>query len=162
MGWSVALTYGACERKAVENLRRQDYEAFCPLLACPSKSDLGRTVESPLFPCYVFVMISPHQKWHSINNTYGVIRLLTDRNQDNPRPLYVHDEKIEEIRSLSMTVEHPLPAGTLVLVRARGNPFYEKVGTVVSMDKSMRVSVLMSILNRDVEIKFELAELEKL
>lgn len=163
MSWAVVQTYGACECRAVENLQRQSYEAFCPLLALPSRSDLGRTVESPLFPCYVFVGIAPGQSWRSINSTYGVVRLLTDRSREDPRPLFVHDDKISEILALSRTVEDPLPAGTLVRVRGRSNPFYDMIGTVVGMDKMMRVSVLMSVFNRDVVVDFvNPAELERL
>jgi transcription antitermination factor NusG len=163
MGWSVVLTYGTCERKAVENLKRQDYESFCPLFERPSKSNLTQTVETPLFPCYIFVSIEPEQPWHSINSTPGVVRLLTDRNRLNPKPLFVRDEKVDEILAWSRTAEDPLPAGTLVRVRGRTNPFYDMTGTVVGMDKLMRVSVLMSVFNRDVIVEFvHPAELEKL
>jgi transcription antitermination factor NusG len=163
MSWAVVQTYATCEARAVENLRRQYYEAFCPLLALPRRSDLSRLVEAPLFPCYVFVSIAPEQPWRSINNTYGVVRLLTDRSRELPRPLFVHDDKISEILALSMTVEDPLPAGTLVRVRGRANPFYDLVGTVMGMDKLMRVSVMMSVFNRDVVVEFvSPAELEKI
>jgi transcriptional antiterminator RfaH len=162
MSWAVVQTYAACEARAVENLQRQHYEAFCPLLARPSRSDLSRTVDAPLFPCYVFVSIALEQSWRSINSTYGVVRLLTDRNRDNPRPLYVHDEKISDILALSRTVEDPLPAGTLVRVRGRANPFYDLIGTVVGMDRLMRVTVMMSVFNRDVVVEFvSPSELEK-
>jgi transcription antitermination factor NusG len=160
--WSVVLTYGGCERKAVENLRRQHYDAFCPLVARPSKSDLAHLVESPLFPCYAFVGISPDQGWRSINSTYGVVRLLTDRSRVDPRPLYVDDGKIEEIMALSRSAENPLPVGTVVRVRRRGNPFCDMIGTIVGMDRVARVSVLMSMFNRDVVVEFVVSELEKL
>jgi transcription antitermination factor NusG len=104
MGWAVAQTYAACERRAVENLERQNCEAFCPLFARPSKLDATRSVDSPLFPCYVFVCLDPHQLWHSINSTYGVIRLLTDRNRLGPRPMLVPDEKVSEVLRLAETV----------------------------------------------------------
>jgi hypothetical protein len=111
----------------------------------------------------VFVGIAPGQSWRSINSTYGVVRLLTDRSREDPRPLFVHDDKISEILALSRTVEDPLPAGTLVRVRGRSNPFYDMIGTVVGMDKMMRVSVLMSVFNRDVVVDFvNPAELERL
>jgi transcription antitermination factor NusG len=154
MSWAVAQTYGSCERKAIDNLRRQGYEAFFPLFAHPSKSDISRTIESPLFPCYVFVQLEPQQPWHSINNTYGVIRLLTDRNRICPRPTLVPDEKIDEILFLAKAAIEPMPIGTHVRVRHRDSPFYDMSGTVVEMSKSMCVSVMMSIFNRDVVVEF--------
>ena len=161
--WSVALTHRAAEHKAVENLKRQDYDAFCPLIVRPSRSDLRCTVEAPLFPRYVFVGIAPEKSWRSINSTYGVVQVLTNRDRMYPRPLFVDDAKIDEILTLSRTVEDPLPPGTLVRVRGRNNPFYDLVGTVIEMDKLMRVSVLMNIFNRDVSVEFlNPVELEKL
>lgn len=153
-GWGVVQTYYGNERKAVENLHRQNFEAFCPLAALRSRSKLIGTVESPLFPCYVFVLIAPQQRWSCINSTYGVIRLLTDLNTYAPRPLFVPDSKINEILALSNTVADPLPIGTVVRVRNRNNPFFDTVGTVVGMDKTMRISVMMNIFNRDVVVEF--------
>jgi transcriptional antiterminator RfaH len=161
MSWAVAQTYASQERRAVENLQRQGYEAFCPLFAHPSKSDVSRLVESPLFACYVFVNIDLERRWVSINSTFGVIRLLTDRNKINPVPLFVPDEKIGEILSLSKTVTDPLPIGTHVRVRVHGNPFYDMIGTVAGMDRLTRISVLMTVFNRDVEVKFDPIELER-
>lgn len=162
-GWSVALTYGSSERKAVGNLVRQGYEAFCPLVSRRSRSDIRRTIESPLFPCYVFVKIAPQQLWSSINSTYGVVHLLTNRDQSNPKPLFVDDTKIDEILTLHKAAEDPFPIGTLVRVRGRSNPFYDLTGTILSMNKLMKISVLMNIFNRDVVVEFvNPAELEKL
>jgi transcription antitermination factor NusG len=47
-----------------------------------------------------------------------------------------------------------MPIGTHVRVRHRDSPFYDMSGTVVEMSKSMCVSVMMSIFNRDVVVEF--------
>lgn len=162
-GWAICQTYGAQERKALVNLERQGFEAFCPLFSRPSKSNIRVNVESPLFPCYLFVKIDPLSPWQSINYTLGVIRLLTDRNPVDPRPLFVLDSKIADIQALTKTAEEPFPPGTQVRVRTRDSSFHDQVGTVVRMDKAMRVQVLMSFFNRDVVVTFENpAELESI
>jgi transcriptional antiterminator RfaH len=153
-GWACAHTRSGEERRAVENLARQGYEAFCPLQMRPSRSDVRKAVSLPLFPCYVFVLIAPDQRWRSINSTYGVIRLLTSHGTMDPRPLFVRDEKVAEIRALAQTVADPMPPGTVVRVRQRSSPLYDMVGEVVRMDGTMRVSVLMSIFNRDTVVEF--------
>ena len=153
-GWACVHTYSGSERRAVENLVRQGYEAFCPQHMRPSRADVRKTVSYPLFPCYVFVLITVDQRWRSINSTYGVIRLLTNHGPGDPRPLFVRDDKISEIRVLAQTVADPMPVGTVVRVRQRSNPLYDMVGEVVAMDGVMRVSVLMSIFNRDVVVEF--------
>lgn len=153
-GWACVHTYSGAERKAVENLERQGYKSFCPLHLRPSKGDIRKTVSTPLFPCYVFVLIGVDQRWRSINSTYGVIRLLTNHGAIDPCPLFVRESKMAEIRALAETVVEPMPVGTVVRVRQRNNPLYDVVGEVVGMDGTMRVSVLMSIFNRDVVVEF--------
>lgn len=153
-GWAVAQTHVQSERKAVENLRRQHYDAFCPLYTHPSRSNVRELVESPLFLNYIFVRIEQDQPWYAINSTLGVVRLLTTRDDQDPRPLFVRDEKIEEILTLRATAQAPFPPGTLVRVRRRDSSFYDQVGTVVRMSKVMRVSVMMSMFDREVVVEF--------
>ena len=81
----------------------------------------------------------------------------------DPAPLFVPDHKIEHIRTLCKTVDDPLPPGTLVRVRNKDSAFFETVGTVVGLDKTLRVTVLMHIFNRDVNIQFaNISDLQKL
>lgn len=159
MGWACAQTYGNQEAKAVLNLRRQNYTAFCPQVLRPVLGRQGEHVRRPLFPCYVFVLIEPDQPWRSIDSTYGVIRLLTDRHREQPRPLYVADSLIEFW--INDRYEEPLPVNALVRVRQKDSPFFETIGTVVEMSASQRVSVLMTLFNRDVVVEFSAAALEE-
>ena len=154
MPWGVAYTYASQEARAVENLGRQGFEAFCPMYARPARRDVRSTVDSPLFPCYVFVALTVDQRWRCINGTRGVIRLLTSRSDDDPRPLVVGDDRMAEIQALSRSSAEPFPPGTVVRVRKRTSPLYDLVGTVVAMDKLMRVSVLMSVFQRDTMVEF--------
>jgi transcription antitermination factor NusG len=150
----VAQTYSSQEKRAVENLLRQGFDAFCPLEGRASKTSPLLSVEVPLFPCYVFVGLALDQPWQSINSTYGVIRLLTDRHRVSPRPLFVRGaEVIRAVSRLRESVNDPFPPGTIV--RVRHGPFTSFLGTVQSMDKHMRIKVLLSIFDRDTRVEFD-------
>lgn len=164
MGWAVAQTYGSSERKAVENLKRQDFDAFCPFYARPLLSRSRGPRELPLFPCYVFVDIPQDYPWAAVNNTIGVIRLLTNRNRDNPKPLYVSDEYIESLTWLAKRAgDNTIPPGTVIKVKQKDSPFADLIGTVVGMTKEDRLKVLMSLFNkRDVVVEFDIGSIEVL
>lgn len=159
-GWGVILTHGGQERYAVSNLvnplNNGGYDAFCPLEKRPSRANPGRMVEVPLFPCYVFVLLDLRRQWRSIDSTYGVIRLLTNRNRDNPVPLFVNDldERVTgALEKLREAATNPFEPGTVV--RVRSGPFTSFEGVVEGMGKSERLTVLLSIFNRDTRVEFD-------
>jgi transcriptional antiterminator RfaH len=161
MSWSVVQTYGSSERKAVENLQRQGFDAFCPFYVRSPLSHSRGPRELPLFPCYAFIDIPQNMPWAAVNNTLGVIRLLTNRNKDNPKPLYVSDEYITGLTFLlKQAGDNRIPRGTIVRIRQKESPFADLVGTVISMDKDDRLRVLMSLFNRDVVVEFDASSVE--
>lgn len=152
-GWACVQTYSSQEKFAVENLLRQEYHAFCPLEGRPSKTNALLSVEVPIFPSYVFVRLAAGQPWQSIDSTRGVIRLLTDRNRINPRPLFALDSEVNRaVERLQESVSDPFPPGTTV--RVRHGAFTSFVGEVQKMDKHMRLTVLLSIFGRDTTVEF--------
>jgi transcriptional antiterminator RfaH len=160
--YGVIQTYASQERYAVKNLANQGYDAFCPLEHRPSKADPARMVETPLFPCYVFVLLGRDQPWRSIDSTYGVIRLLTDRHRDSPSPLLMHDldDRVTyALEKLRKSVTEPFAPGTIV--RITQGPWKSFEGTVEKLDKKMRLWVLLSIFNRDTRVEFGPTDLEE-
>jgi transcription antitermination factor NusG len=110
----------------------------------------------------VFVNLHPDRSWTPINNTYGVIRLLTNRNRLNPRPLFIADSFIESIEDLRRKSERKegLPPNTIVRIRQRDHPFYDYTGTVIGMDLSSRVRVLMSLFSRELMVTLQVTDVE--
>ncbi len=152
-------TYGGAEHKAVENLARQGYEAFCPTYTRPA---FGRTPERslPLFPAYVFVLIVEGHVWRSINSTVGCIRLLTDQHHrrwsatdKDPKPIFINDDFVRSLTGLRLL--RTIDPGTVVRVRKKDSPFYDLTGTVVGLGKDQRVWVLMSLFSRDTVVEFD-------
>lgn len=160
MPWACVHTYGGMERRATENLERQEYRVAMPLIRCRNPRSLGELVERPLFPCYVFVMLAPDQRWSSVNGTRGVIRLLTTGGADDPRPMFLPDGVVEAWRD---PAEEPgltakrlvLPRGTVVRVRSPGHSFLGMEGVVEEITSAQRVHVLFSLFNRQTRVTFE-------
>lgn len=156
MGWACIQTYGGQEAKAILNLRRQGFEAFCPSFVRPADSRKAAPLSHPLFPGYAFVLIDPGiTHWGPINSTLGVIRLLTNNSRTAPVVLFVADSLIESLTALRVLEDSGLRPDAVVRVKRLGSPFYDLVGTVVGMTNSQRVQVLMSLFNRDTVVEFD-------
>ena len=79
--WFVVSTYPQAERRALDHLQQQGYQAYLPLCTIRRRDRVLRTlfhpVEAPLFPSYAFVSFDPqHDPWRPIVNTLGVYALL--------------------------------------------------------------------------------------
>ena len=158
MPWAVVHTYGGQEEKAVVNLLRQGFEAFCPRYVRASDArQSGTSPSHPLFPSYAFVQLDLDSRWASINSTLGVIRLLTSGPRPSPRPSFVADSFIDGLDRMGVRHEGTLLPNTVVRVRRIDSPLYDLVGTVVGMANRDRVRVLMSLMSRDTVVEFEVA-----
>ena len=75
-GWAVVNTQPHRETIALENLERQDFRAYCPVIRkrvrhARRSLDLLR----PLFPGYLFAQVTL-DRWRPILSTYGVRSLV--------------------------------------------------------------------------------------
>jgi transcriptional antiterminator RfaH len=86
------------EQRALENLQRQGYEAWLPLITV-EKLRRGRLTElvEPMFSRYLFIRLdTQHSNWSPIRSTLGVSRLVTFGNVPAP----IADNLIETLRGL--------------------------------------------------------------
>lgn len=78
-GWYLIYTKPRQERLAGDNLERQGYPAYLPLVATRRRRE-GRIakVTEALFPRYLFVRLSPERDdWRPIRSTLGVVALVS-------------------------------------------------------------------------------------
>ena len=74
--WVLVYTKAKEEKKANENLVRQGFKTFLPLIAASNKNRESKSL-LPVFPRYVFAQINlDHDNWTSINSTYGVCNIV--------------------------------------------------------------------------------------
>lgn len=162
--WSCAQTQPGQEQRALQNLRRQGYDAFYPFYLSTTKK-LRQTVVRPVFSSYVFVRIFEDYPWSSINGTYGITRLLTSqiRGSDHRVPQRVPqdfmDGLTQYLKSSNSMLGPQFSESTRVRIR-RG--VLQNHEAIVKWSNDERAGLLFQILNREVEIEFALDEIEAL
>ena len=74
--WVLIYTKAKEEKKANENLQRQGFKTFLPLIA-PSNKNCEFKSLVPVFPRYLFAEINPElDNWTSIKSSYGVSHIV--------------------------------------------------------------------------------------
>ena len=153
MRWYVIHAKPRQEARALENLERQGYEAWLPMLTV-QKILRGRVadVTEPLFSRYLFIRLDTVQSnWSPIRSTLGVSRLVTFGNQ----PAVVPDALIDDLRRLpSRSPERLFQNGQSI--RLVGGPLRGLEGIFEQADGEQRAMVLIELLNKQHRIHADL------
>jgi transcriptional antiterminator RfaH len=155
-GWVVINTQPHREQIAVENLLRQDFLPYCPLIKRRRRHARRVTdVLRPLFPGYLFVKINPDlERWRPMLSTLGVrcvvrcgdkVSLLDDA--------FVQAIRAREVEGVISRPVSPYQEGQEV--RVSGGAFDGLVATIVEMHPPDRLTVLMQLLNRTVRVRLD-------
>jgi transcription elongation factor/antiterminator RfaH len=150
-GWYVVNTLPHQELRAETNLRRQGYRAWLPSIE-RSRRHARRidTVTAPLFPGYLFVELDlDRESWGSINGTFGVRRLIAQRERPAPVPPGFVAALRETLDKKGLvTVPQALRPGQNV--RLIAGPFVDCIGKLLYLATRDRVALLLSILGQEV------------
>jgi transcriptional antiterminator RfaH len=157
--WYVAETLPAREDLAIQNLRRQSFQSFCPRFRKVRRhARRQHTVLAPLFPGYVFVRMDPERHaWRSINGTFGVRALICG---DRLRPSALPDAAMHQIlsRCEDEVVRHllvePIPGQTVQIV---SGPFADRLASIETLDGKGRVRVLLDLLGTECSVWTDLS-----
>jgi transcriptional antiterminator RfaH len=151
--WAVVNTQPHRECIALENLTRQAFKAWCPMVRRRVRhARRAHDLLRPLFPGYLFVNLSPQLRWRQIMSTAGVRMLVRFGEQ----PAFLADDFIQELKSHEINGEIMRPANALVVgqtVHLVDGPFSGLVGTIIEMDDKDRLVVLMNLLSRTVKVQ---------
>ncbi|MGB7916017.1 MAG: transcription termination/antitermination NusG family protein [Rhodomicrobium sp.] len=151
--WIVLTTHPHREDFAIENLVRQDYEAYCPMIVKRIKH--ARRVydaKRPLFPGYIFVE-RPVQRllWRPLLGTLGVRAVV--RHGETPALLprgFVENLRAREVDGAIQKPEIPFKPGQSVAIN--GGPFDGLVGQILEIRESDRVLLLLNLLNQQTRV----------
>ena len=159
--WIAVTSHPHKERIAVENLRRQAFTVYCPLLERTTRhARRTRHVLKAMFPGYLFVDATEEDgRWRSILYTPGV-RGLVRRGRDLA---FVPGELIDGLRSREVggVVKHPIqPYAIGQSVRLHGGAFQGLVAKIIELDEKDRLVVLMQLLNQAVKVKLDAHQVE--
>ena len=94
--WYVVHCKPNSEKTALLNLKNQGFFPFLPLQKVTFRKGAAfQTKLRPLFPGYMFVAQKPtSSNWHKINNTRGVVRLVTLTAEPTPVPPIIMNQNI--------------------------------------------------------------------
>ncbi|MEZ5899109.1 MAG: transcriptional activator RfaH [Hyphomicrobiaceae bacterium] len=150
--WLAIATHPHKERAAIENLERQDFQTYCPMVR--KRIRHARRVQDvlrPLFPGYVFAALSAGQSWRSIHSTLGVRRVIAFG--ETPGMLsgdFISALRAREIDGAIVKPSQDYQVGQTV--RMTGAAFEGLVATIVEMDEKQRLVVLLDLLNQTVRV----------
>lgn len=162
--WYLVYTKPQQERVAKENLQRQGYETYLPMLK--KKVKRGRSYHfriDPLFPRYLFIRLSDQlDDWGPLRSTIGVTHLVRFGNI----PAALPDNLIDQLRlgeseeNVRILEEKALEPGEKVRFIDGSMHGYEAIFQCKS--GSDRVMVLMEIAGTYTRLNVPVATVERL
>ena len=139
--------------QANKNLNQQGFETFLPLNNTTSRN-ASRFINAnrPLFPGYMFITFDrTESKWHKINNTYGVSRLVTFNSTLKSIPdIFVNNLMKRYNLSGNLLPIKKLKKGDQV--KLLKGPFANFAATVEKYEDDQRIWVLMDLMGRVTKI----------
>lgn len=145
--WYAVQCLANREAGALAHLRNQGFNSFLPrrrkTRRHARKLDI---VLAPFFPGYLFVQLDlSRDRWRSVNGTYGVARIVMQRDLPAPVPRGV----VEALWS-ACDGDGVLPwSGDLhpgQAVRIQSGPFSDFIGELDQLDDGGRIRVLLDIM----------------
>lgn len=160
--WYLIHTKIRQERVALENLERQGFECFLPLIRAEKlRRGALQVVQEPLFSRYLFIRLGTgleSQSWAPIRSTVGVIRLVTF----GQTPAKIEDELIADLQvktdSAEVQLRHFEPGEQVVVT---DGPFVGVEAIYQMADGESRVMVLLNILSKQVKMSVPPASIRK-
>jgi transcriptional antiterminator RfaH len=155
MNWYLLFTKPRQEAVALVNLERRGYHCYMPQWQVEKKR--GRQVVpavEPLFPCYLFVELDTGPSglsWAPIRSTVGVSSLVRFGTQPAKAPEGLIDALREMEAAHARRASEPFAPGETVLVRE--GPFAGLQAIYQSRDADQRITVLLEVMSRSVELK---------
>lgn len=152
--WYLIHTKIRQERVALENLERQGFECFLPLIRA-EKLRRGKLqiLQEALFPRYLFIRLSTElesQSWAPIRSTLGVSRLVTF----GQTPARIDEDLLAAIRfqneESEVVIRHFEPGEQVIVT---DGPFVGVEAIYQIVDGEGRVVLLLNILSKQVKMK---------
>jgi transcription antitermination factor NusG len=154
--WYAVHTRSRHEKMVTERLQERGLTVFLPIVRETHRwSDRKKTVELPLFSCYVFVrMVMAPRERLKVCSTNGVLQIVGSGAEGTPIP----DDQIEAVRRLLNEElpwsEHPfLKVGQRVRIRGGAMDGVEGILLARNGDRTLVVSV--DVIQRSLAVRIE-------
>jgi transcription antitermination factor NusG len=159
--WFAVQTRSRHEKKIASQLSDKCITTFVPAVREIHRwTDRLKTVEMPLFPCYVFLCVKGWREIHQqIVRTPGVFQWVKSHGE----PAQIPDSEIEAVRKMLETgleiTSYPfLKAGKRV--RIHGGCLEGVEGILVKKNKDSRLFISINLIQRSMSIPLQGYELE--
>jgi transcriptional antiterminator RfaH len=147
--WFILQFKSNSHHQAKTNLTRQGFETFLPLNETTSrKASRFITTTQPLFPGYMFISFDrAENKWHRINNTYGVSRLVTFNSilQSIPNT-FINNLMLRCDLSAKLLSSKKFKKGDQVKIL--NGPFANFIANVEKYETDQRIWLLLDLMGR--------------
>ena len=163
MNWYLLQTKPNAHVTACNNLRRQGFDVFLPLIIKTTKKN-GKflDIKTPLFPGYVFMGTSMDSiPWKSVNGTRGVSRAVTLDGVYRSVSTHI----IEGLKSRCDKDGVIQSLNDIVLgarVKIERGPFSEFICTVEQIRDDRRAWVLIDLLQQQTRAEVSLDDVSKI
>lgn len=163
MHWYLIHTKPRLEKTALENLERQNYRCYLPMLMAEKLRKGQLTLaQEPLFPRYLFIQLETGLSalsWSPIRSTKGVSRLVSFGNE----PAKVPDALVEALQSHEAVLQQqPVALFTKgERVQVTQGPFAGVEGIYQMTDGERRVMVLIELMSKPVTLPVSPSALRK-
>ena len=152
--WVVANTLPNREQLALENLNRQEFNAYCPVIRKTTRH-ARQTKEAlrPLFPGYLFINVDPRiQRWRPLLSTVGIRSVVRSGEELS----FLDNEFIAALRAREVdgVIEKPSkPYEIGQDVEIIQGAFSGLIAKIVNLDERDRLVLLLSLFNQSVRLK---------
>ena len=160
--WYLVVTKPQSEFKAQDNLQRQNYETYLPLVQTTRRRN-GKNIKrtEALFPRYLFIYLDKlNDNWAPIRSTIGVAGLIRFGGMPAvvPENMITNLKKNENEFGLQSLEKKELKQGEKVNII--DGPFEGYKAIYQKMKSSERVSVLLDIVGKNTQVILSVHELE--
>lgn len=153
--WILVVAQQGKERLATQNIGRQGYEFYLPMIREVSvRAGVKTLLAKPLFPRYIFVKIAG--RWSSLTGTYGVSAVV----MDGKAPRYVPERIVKQLVSredesgfVVLDEEEGLRSGSSVKVKS--GVLEGQIGIYQGMSADERAIVLFKLLGADRQLRLD-------
>ncbi len=161
--WVALYTKPNQEGIALENVRRQSYQAYCPMITKTVRhARRSKVVRRPLFSGYVFVGLDTEiDQWRPLLSTRGVQSLVCFGNNPGqlPRGFIEQLQDYEKSGVLDELAKPDFQPGDQVTICE--GPFRDFIARVVSHSDNERVWLLLDMMGREVKCQQPVSSLER-
>lgn len=159
--WGAVQTKASRETLAESQLSRQGFECWCPRIPKTVRTGRNSTLKlKPLFPGYVFVKVNLDGRWSAIESTIGVLRLIKSGSSPSALPHgFVEELRKRTDKNGSVCFDEALCKGDTV--RLVSGAFDNWFGEVLRLPDNDRVTLLLQMVGRDVQVTVSRGHLVK-